>query len=324
MKEGFRQKLDNLRHLASCDPEAERFLREHEREITLIPNSDPKCVIFSVDPEGKEVIKYIVEGNERFVPERLGDSLASIVRRGMRAQMVAQGPGVQVLKRSGFYEDVRGLIGPFEYVEGFNLGHIPRDEEGIPKDERFKSPRYIFNLFRDLDNILVSVHLKGVLHGDIKPSNLVLGKDGKLVVIDWSTARTFTEDCSVCETEVGTPLFFYPYRDDKSRDYWAMAFSYAKVLDDSLVWVPKMIENDPEGLVNFFYRVINNRFGKEYADFFRDLAGRSLEYSKDAFRNAGLPRVVGVRRSSDTFGDVTARMVGATQDWMLSKRLNNK
>jgi len=73
-----------------------------------------------------------------------------------------------------------------EFIEGKNLESVskPMSEEEIK------------NISHSLILTLAETHNKSVAHMDIKPSNLIIGEDGKLVVIDWDLARKFKDDYS--------------------------------------------------------------------------------------------------------------------------------
>lgn len=73
-----------------------------------------------------------------------------------------------------------------EYIRGTGLHEIPAGEMGA---EQF------FSVFQQLTEVLLYLHTRDIpiLHLDIKPSNLLLKKDGKLMLIDFGAAMTLHE-----------------------------------------------------------------------------------------------------------------------------------
>jgi serine/threonine protein kinase len=90
----------------------------------------------------------------------------------------------------GEYFYVMRLIQGQELEEAIRKFHEP----GPPSDERFESME-----FRDLVQRIVSAcktiayaHSRGILHLDIKPKNIMLGRYGDTIVVDWGCAAFVT------------------------------------------------------------------------------------------------------------------------------------
>jgi len=49
-----------------------------------------------------------------------------------------------------------------------------------------------------------------VLHRDIKPDNLMLNKQGELVLVDFGSSSKFEGDDDRVLSTVGTPIYFAP------------------------------------------------------------------------------------------------------------------
>src|SRR3989339_700244 len=259
--------LDKLIDLACNSFEMLDFLRiNRPDEIYLVDN---KCGIFSIPKiDSGDVLKFIVHSKGDKAKYSLDPQLQEIVKRGLRAQMVVQGiEGVQVLRQLNFYEGVVGLLGPFEYLQGSNLSHIT--------DPELHDYEKVLELFKELDDNLEKIHQKEIIHGDIKPGNII-HSDGKLVLIDWSTARTFEEDSNYSGPLIATMRYFYPL-SDRSRDYWALSLTFVDVLRGRIILHDNEVRDGSEDLVETLARRLRQRLGKEYGDFYKDLANRKPE-----------------------------------------------
>lgn len=87
--------------------------------------------------------------------------------------------------------------------------------------------------YRQLVSALACIHRQGLIHRDVKPSNLVVRRDEQdIVLIDFGLARDVSEDMSVA---TGTPSYFSyekMTRDsyDGRADVWALGCTFAFVL----------------------------------------------------------------------------------------------
>lgn len=73
-----------------------------------------------------------------------------------------------------------------EYVAGTSLAALLQSDEGL-------DPFWAVNMLIDGAYGLAALHKAGVLHGDVKPPNLMLGTDGRSRWIDFSSIRAISE-----------------------------------------------------------------------------------------------------------------------------------
>jgi len=83
-----------------------------------------------------------------------------------------------------------------EYVDGKTL-----DELEAPKMDQ------LVLVFNQVASALVHMHRRGVYHGDLKPSNIMLSKAGQVKLIDFGTAWIRGEDKNRVQ---GTPQYMAP------------------------------------------------------------------------------------------------------------------
>jgi len=109
-----------------------------------------------------------------------------------------------------------------EYIKGYSLADIK-------KDERIMAPEKACTIIKQVADALGEAHRIGLVHRDVKPSNIMMDQNGRAKVTDFgiayvSTAQTkLTREGSI----IGTPEYLSPEQIAKVR---AMQSEYAKVL----------------------------------------------------------------------------------------------
>ncbi|MDE3245620.1 MAG: serine/threonine protein kinase, partial [Acidobacteriota bacterium] len=95
--------------------------------------------------------------------------------------------------------------GPFlamEYVEGKSLGSLIRDD-ALDAEEAVR-------LLLQLAKALVAAEGAGVVHRDVKPENILVGKDGRLKLMDFGIAKGDKSKLTTVGMIVGTPSYTAP------------------------------------------------------------------------------------------------------------------
>ncbi len=70
-------------------------------------------------------------------------------------------------------------------IERFHVADVPGRDPG----ERSLAFRQLLRRFVDVCNAVAYAHSRGVLHRDLKPGNVMLGKYGETLVVDWGLAK---------------------------------------------------------------------------------------------------------------------------------------
>jgi eukaryotic-like serine/threonine-protein kinase len=120
-------------------------------------------------------------------------------------------------------EEANDLHLVFEYVEGRTLHEL------ITAKGRF-APAEAAAVVRGAADALEFAHSHGVVHRDMKPSNLMLDGSGRVKVMDFGIARAAKDAMtrfSMTNTVVGTPPYMAPEQEQgqvrKESDVYALA-----------------------------------------------------------------------------------------------------
>ena len=74
------------------------------------------------------------------------------------------------------------------------------------------SKRQVINIIRDVAKALEYAHQKGYIHRDVKPENIMLAEDGRVVLMDFGIARGNDTTLGMTKTgrAIGTPYYMSP------------------------------------------------------------------------------------------------------------------
>jgi len=103
-------------------------------------------------------------------------------------------PGIVPVYGLGQYADGRPYYA-MRFIHGDNLKQAIRrfhedEKPGRDPGERSLALRQLLGRFVDVCNAVAYAHSRGVLHRDLKPGNVMLGKYGETLVVDWGLAKT--------------------------------------------------------------------------------------------------------------------------------------
>lgn len=97
-------------------------------------------------------------------------------------------PGIVPVYGLGAYADGRPFYA-MRFIRGDSLQDAIRDYHVEYRGDPIKF-RQLLRRFSDVCNAMQYAHDRGVLHRDLKPGNIMLGKYGETMVVDWGLAKT--------------------------------------------------------------------------------------------------------------------------------------
>ena len=137
-----------------------------------------------------------------------------------------------------------------EYVDGTDLSRLVREHGPLTQDDA--AP-----LLRQTADALAAAHAAGIVHRDVKPSNILVDRDRRAKLTDFGIARIAT-DPSLTQTGLvtGSPAYLSPEvasgeRGDSAVDVWALGATMFYVLSGRTPY--EMGDNVMGGL----YRIVH-------------------------------------------------------------------
>lgn len=130
------------------------------------------------------------------IQDRFADNAESRTRFKQEAEITGnlEHPGIVPVYGLGQYEDGRPYYA-MRFIRGDSLKeaidkHHAKHTQSLTVGEAGLELRKLLRRFSDVCNAVEYAHSRGVLHRDLKPGNIILGKYGETLVVDWGLAKT--------------------------------------------------------------------------------------------------------------------------------------
>ena len=138
-----------------------------------------------------------------------------------------------------------------EHVEGTNLSEIVRANGALPPDE-------IAPILAQVADALAAAHTAGIVHRDVKPSNILVAPDGNVKLTDFGIART-EADAALTQTGLvtGSPAYLAPevasgQLATEASDVWSLGATLCHALTGK---PPYEVSDNVMGAL---YRIVND------------------------------------------------------------------
>jgi hypothetical protein len=171
------------------------------------------------------------------------DGMASFVRE---AQLTAALSHPNVLPVHDLGLTSRGeLFFLMKKIDGSSLAYAIEQSGAQSRDATIADINAVVTLVIQVAQALAYAHSRGILHQDIKPGNIMLGRYGEVLLVDWGSATRLDQRSS--GTLTGTPLYMAPEQARRERvDARSDIYALTATLFHALVLRPPTWSDDPE------------------------------------------------------------------------------
>ncbi|MEO3862768.1 serine/threonine-protein kinase [Acrocarpospora sp. B8E8] len=196
-----------------------RLLAERYELITPLGRGTMGTVWRAVDRSlGRDVAVKEIRQDSGLTAEQRHELRERMIREGRTAARVRH-PSVATIYDAIEFEGVPWII--MELVEGRSLEGVIEAEGPLPL-------RLVAEIGHDLLGALRAAHAQGILHRDVKPSNVILTDTGRVVLTDFGIAKSIG-DSALTQTGmvIGSPGYTAPERargdhTGPESDLWAL------------------------------------------------------------------------------------------------------
>ncbi|XP_074885492.1 serine/threonine-protein kinase 36 [Buteo buteo] len=145
------------------------------------------------------------------------------------------------------FETDKEVVVVTDYAEG-ELFQILEDDGSLPEDQ-------VQTIAAQLVSALYYLHSHRILHRDMKPQNILLGKDGIVKLCDFGFARAMSIHTMVLTSIKGTPLYMSPELvEERPYDHTADLWSVGCILYELFVGTPPFYTSSIFQLVNLIVK----------------------------------------------------------------------
>ena len=281
-------------------PDDVRISTEELRRRLRIPADEKMSNYRDIRPIGLGGVGAVYSGNEPGTDREVAikilrpqykfsrERIESFIHEA-RATAQIDHPNVVPVYRFGVFED-EGVFFSMKRVRGETLRDVLRKlSENRKGYARRYTLRRLVNIFLAACNGVSFANRNGILHGDLKPGNIMIGEFGEVLVMDWGMARYRPELDTIAERHKvhldsrgregelsrpgpkdddappvgGTPVFMAPEHltgAEKKLTETSEVYALGTILYSILTWRPAPYETENQPQEKIVRQVIVGKF----------------------------------------------------------------
>ena len=178
------------------------------------------------------VLKLVEQSRDEFT-----ELVIEAERRGAILQQQLHHTDARILEIFEFGEQQNCFFVAMEYFEGKTLAELVREEGPL---EPKRAAGYVAEICSQLKTLHsftsdIDGRRSAVVHGDVKPSNIQVGANGDVRLLDFGIAKVITLTRNLTHHSLGSPSYCSPERLSKGEvdahvDLWALGVSLYEII----------------------------------------------------------------------------------------------
>ncbi|NXO33247.1 STK36 kinase, partial [Locustella ochotensis] len=182
----------------------------------------------------------------KFIP-KVGRSEKELKNLQREIEIVRDLHHPNIIEMLDSFETAKEVVVVTDYAEG-ELFQILEDDGSLPEEQ-------VQTIAAQLISALYYLHSHRILHRDMKPQNILLGKGGVVKLCDFGFARAMSIHTMVLTSIKGTPLYMSPELvEERPYDHTADLWSVGCILYELFVGTPPFYTNSIFQLVSLIVK----------------------------------------------------------------------
>ncbi|KAK9128131.1 hypothetical protein Syun_016928 [Stephania yunnanensis] len=231
------------------DEDGNKMINEYVRECRIGSGSYGKVVLYRSKSDGKQyAIKAFHKSHLLKMRVAPAETAMTDVLREVLIMKILDHPNIVNLIEVIDDPNTDHFYMVLEFVEGkWASGGSPLGGLGESTARKY---------LRDVVAGLMYLHAHNVVHGDIKPDNLLVSRTGTVKIGDFSVSQVFEDDNDELRRSPGTPVFTAPecclgltYRG-KAADIWALGVTLYHMVLGQYPFLGDTLQDTYDKIVN--------------------------------------------------------------------------